>query len=117
MLDTEFDAFVKETKSHAQDSLGAYLESRPEEVTAEDQHLIYGDPPVVIPWVVEKTETDLLVMGTVGRSGLYGFLMGNTAERILNKVDCSILAVKPSGFVCPVKLNRSEQKTEPQETS
>jgi hypothetical protein len=41
-------------------------------------------------------------MGTIGRSGVPGLLIGNTAERMLSAVDCSILALKPEGFVSPV---------------
>ena len=42
-------------------------------------------------------------MGTVGRTGVQGFFIGNTAEEILNQVECSVLAVKPPGFESPVK--------------
>ena len=48
---------------------------------------------------------DLVVMGTVGRSGISGMLIGNTAERVLRKLPCSVLAVKPEGFVSPVRLD------------
>jgi nucleotide-binding universal stress UspA family protein len=44
-------------------------------------------------------------MGTVARTGISGFFMGNTAETILNQLDCSVLAVKPQGFVTPVTLD------------
>jgi nucleotide-binding universal stress UspA family protein len=43
-------------------------------------------------------------MGTVCRTGVTGFLIGNTAEKVLNNVDCSVLTVKPEGFVTPVTL-------------
>ena len=33
-----------------------------------------------------------------------GFIMGNTAETILNQIDCSVLAIKPPGFKTPVTL-------------
>jgi len=41
-------------------------------------------------------------MGTVARTGLPGLLIGNTAEKILNRVTASVLAVKPEGFVSPL---------------
>lgn len=31
--------------------------------------------------------------------------MGNTAETILSRVECSVLAVKPGGFVSPVNVD------------
>lgn len=56
-----------------------------------------------IPLLVEEKEFDILVMGTVARTGIPGFIMGNTAENILQKVSCSLLALKPSDFKSPVK--------------
>ena len=40
----------------------------------------------------------------VARTGVPGFIMGNTAEKILNQIDCSVLAIKPAVFKTPVKL-------------
>jgi universal stress protein E len=54
---------------------------------------------------IEAHQVDLLVMGTVGRSGMAGALIGNTAERLVHQVPCSILAVKPEGFRCPLTLD------------
>lgn len=52
----------------------------------------------------KRIEADLVVMGTVARTGIPGFIMGNTAETVLNPIDCSVLAIKPPGFVTPVTL-------------
>ena len=67
-------------------------------------HLIVGNPDERIPELVEAQDIDLLVMGTVTRTGIAGFLIGNTAEEVLNQVDCSVLTLKPEGFVTPVTL-------------
>lgn len=50
----------------------------------------------------ERIRPDLVVMGTVSRGGVAGLLVGNTAERLLGRLDCSLLAVKPDDFICPV---------------
>ena len=57
-----------------------------------------------IPAVAKRIDADLVVMGTVGRTGVPGFIMGNTAETILNQINCSVLAIKPPGFSTPVTL-------------
>ena len=68
-------------------------------------HLKHGDEPApLIVKLARKQQVDLLVMGTVCRTGLAGFFIGNTAEEVLNAVDCSVLTVKPQGFVSPVTL-------------
>ncbi len=65
--------------------------------------VIEGNPDVAVPEFVAKNEVDLLIIGTVGRTGLAGLLLGNTAERMLSQVHSSLLAIKPPGFVSPVK--------------
>ncbi len=67
-------------------------------------HLIKGPARQVIPIKVEELDADLIVLGTVARTGIPGLFMGNTAESILNQIDCSVLAIKPPGFVSPVSL-------------
>ena len=52
-------------------------------------------------------------MGTVGRTGIPGLLIGNTAETILQQVDCSVLAIEPPGFVTPVTLDARGQDSDP----
>jgi nucleotide-binding universal stress UspA family protein len=67
-------------------------------------HLINGSARKEVPALARQLEADLIVMGTVARTGIPGFIMGNTAEAILNQIDCSVLAIKPPGFVTPVTL-------------
>ena len=57
---------------------------------------------------LQRHRVDLLCMGTVARSGLRGLLTGNTAENVLPWIDCSLLAVKPQGFVTPVLRNGAD---------
>jgi nucleotide-binding universal stress UspA family protein len=67
-------------------------------------HLVKGWARKEIPALANRIGADLVVMGTVARTGIPGFLIGNTAETILNQIDCSVLAIKPPGFVTPVTL-------------
>jgi nucleotide-binding universal stress UspA family protein len=67
-------------------------------------HLVKGGARKEIPALAKRLGADLVVMGTVARTGIPGFLIGNTAETILNQIDCSVLAIKPRGFATPVTL-------------
>jgi len=67
-------------------------------------HTPKGWPRQVIPQLADDIDIDLVVMGTVARTGLPGFFMGNTAEVIINNINCSVLAIKPDGFKTPVTL-------------
>ena len=66
-------------------------------------HRMKGRPEKMIPLFVRSRKIDILVMGTVARTGIFGYLMGNTAENIMHELECALLAVKPGGFVSPVK--------------
>ncbi len=70
--------------------------------------LVKGDPSRVLPVLARRLQADLLVIGTVARSGIPGSIIGNTAENVLDSIACSVLAVKPRGFVTPVRLPDNE---------
>lgn len=70
-------------------------------------HLLRNDDaPRAIIKLVKNEKIDLLVIGTVCRTGLAGFFIGNTAEKVLSEVNCSVLTVKPEGFLSPVTLEK-----------
>jgi nucleotide-binding universal stress UspA family protein len=68
-------------------------------------HLPKGPAKTMIPTLAMGLSANLVVMGTVARTGIPGLIIGNTAEAILNQLTCSVLAVKPPGFTTPVKLD------------
>ncbi|MDZ7749444.1 MAG: universal stress protein [Halofilum sp. (in: g-proteobacteria)] len=61
-----------------------------------------GPAAEVVPTLAQELDAELVVMGTVGRTGIAGLLIGNTAETILERLASSVLAVKPPGFRTPV---------------
>lgn len=67
-------------------------------------HLVEGRPAIEIPTQAAQLAADLVVMGTVARTGIPGFIIGNTAEDVFSQLACSLLAIKPPGFVSPVTL-------------
>lgn len=60
-----------------------------------------GLPEQVIPNVASNINADLLVIGSGSKIGLSGFTLGNTAEHIMNNIECDVLTIKPDGFVSP----------------
>ena len=65
-------------------------------------HIAEGSAGSTISNFAKQQQIDLVVMGTICRTGIPGFFIGNTAEKILNRIDCSVLAVKPESFISPV---------------
>lgn len=90
------DALMQET--------GANLGQDAIDYIKPQRHLLKGSARKEIPALAERLQVDCIVMGTVARTGVRGFIMGNTAETILEQLDCSVLAIKPPGFETPVAL-------------
>jgi universal stress protein E len=62
-----------------------------------------GSPSEVLPRIAQSREIDVLVMGAVSRSLLARPVIGNTAERVIDRVACDVFIVKPVGFKTPVQ--------------
>lgn len=54
-------------------------------------HAILGKPVQVIEETASNIAAELVMIGTVGRRGLSGIYIGNTAEKILGDLDCDVL--------------------------
>lgn len=100
----ELDKYIREQRRECKKRLTEFLTRLGIDAKRARVHMIKGDPARVVPSLARKQGMDLVVMGTIARSGISGFLIGNTAEKVVNKLECSLLAVKPDGFVSPVKL-------------
>lgn len=98
----EVDRLVRDTRLQHKSWLGELINAFDFQGTSPSMHLLKGHPGDVIPDQAQKKRVDLIVMGTVSRTGIPGFFIGNTAERILSRVNCSVLTVKPGAFATPV---------------
>jgi nucleotide-binding universal stress UspA family protein len=96
MTQDELKQVIAATEADNKRLLAKLLEHAQLSVDDPRVHMLHGDPCYAIPEFLDKLHADLLVIGTVGRSGLAGFFIGNTAERILDRAKCGILAVKPA---------------------
>ena len=98
-------AYVESAKSAARGALDGLLASFGDRLGPARIELRKGYAEDVIPPFVVSEGFDLVVMGTVARTGIAGFVIGNTAERLLQRLACSVIAVKPDGFLTPVRLD------------
>lgn len=90
---------INEVTEHRFDEFVESLDADPDQV---QRHLTFGTPWQEIGRLAKHLNIDVIAMGTVGRSGIKGVLLGNTAEKVLDTCDCSILTVKPADFVSPI---------------
>ena len=86
------------------DAVLSLLSQYPMSEIHHEVHLPRGVVQQKITSVVEKEDIDLIVMGTVNRGRIPGFLIGHVAESVLDSVCCGVLTVKPEGFETPVTL-------------
>jgi universal stress protein E len=62
------------------------------------RHLIVGDVSSALQDTINETKAPIVVMGAVSRSGIRRLLIGNTAERVLDRLGADVLIIKPGGF-------------------
>jgi nucleotide-binding universal stress UspA family protein len=99
----EFVEYVDAARRTAEDVMQASTTTHADRLDGVSVQLIEGEPERAIPHFIDRNGIDLVVMGTVARSGIRGLVMGNTAERVLQRLRGSVLAVKPPGFVSPLE--------------
>lgn len=105
--DDQLEAYRAEIRSQAEKTLQEHLSATDYRTITQGTRteVTAGQPALVIEEAIAEHAANLLVMGTVARGGIPGLLIGNTAERLLPVVNCSLLAVKPDDFVCPIAPN------------
>jgi len=97
----QIEEMIQTVEDRAKSNLSELLERAALDRTINATTLIKGPPFEVIGDRANKA--DLVVMGTISRTGVPGMLIGNTAERVLQRIDTSLVTVKPAGFVSPVQ--------------
>lgn len=72
-----------------------------QEFEIDDDHLHIEEGPAeqLIPHLAHKLDAALTIIGSVGRSGITGALIGNTAENVLDALDSDVLVLKPRDVI------------------
>ncbi|PHM49490.1 universal stress protein UspE [Xenorhabdus miraniensis] len=74
-------------------------------ISEQQTHVHEGVPEKVIPEICDELNAGVVVLGILGRTGLSAAFLGNTAEHVIDRIKCDLLAIKPDGFVCPIKVD------------
>ncbi len=89
----ELTRYRDETRERAAHSARTALSDEDEMDANVQLHVVEGDLLCRIPEIISERSIDLLIVGNFARRGLPGLVVGNTVERLLPRVDCSVLAV------------------------
>jgi universal stress protein E len=101
MSEKEIQTLADDVQLNRQQWLHELL--KPYDVSNLKVTLTKGEPGPSLVELIEKRKPDIVVMGTVARTGIPGLLIGNTAEFVLGRIRCSVLTIKPQGFKTPVE--------------
>jgi universal stress protein E len=97
-----------EAATHAHAELDPKLDTMG--IAGTRRHVVAGFAIDVIQNVAQEIKAELVVMGAVSRSGLKRLLIGNTAERVLDRLSSDVLIVKPRQFSAAVpRVSRGAQ--------
>ena len=96
-------SFQQEMNEDAERELKKLQSTLGDEDSQVHVHTAWGTPWKEIKELIEQLQIDTVAMGTVGRSGIKGVLLGNTAEKVLSVCGCSILTTKPDDFVSTIQ--------------
>jgi nucleotide-binding universal stress UspA family protein len=100
----KIDEWIRNFKDERKRSQSTLLNNYDLQKLKYHVYLLKGEAERLIPELAKEREVDLIVMGTVCQTGIAGFFIGNTAEKVLRQVDCSVLTIKSDGFITPVKI-------------
>lgn len=73
------------------------------DVNVANTHVKEGLPETVIEQVARNIDAELVILGTIGRTGISAALIGNTAEHVIDQLNCDVLALKPDGYISPLE--------------
>ncbi|MGB2427717.1 MAG: universal stress protein UspE [Alteromonas sp.] len=99
----EFDphGYTCNVKHHHEQEMQKFSELHG--VAEQFSHVEPGLPEIAIPKIAAEIDAELVVIGTIGRVGISAALIGNTAEYVIDALNCDVLAIKPEGFQSPIK--------------
>lgn len=79
-------------------------------ISEEFTHVAKGLPEEVIPDIASHLDAGIVVLGTIGRTGLSAAFLGNTAEQVIDHLRCDLLAIKPDDFKSPIDYDDEEDE-------
>lgn len=89
------EALSKVAERHATEELNSFVSDlRKTGIAIRDGNVLFGSPARAIVEYTKRGKYDLLVMGTMGRSGISHLVVGSVAERVVRHAPCPVLTVR-----------------------
>ena len=68
-----------------------------------------GTPSFVVNDFARENKVDLIVVATLGRTGLERLIFGNTCDKIIRRAPCPVLAVRKAEYMEEVKAEDKKE--------
>lgn len=93
-MDVTWENMYQLLKDEGEDAVKAVKDSAAD--VDVETHVLEGNPAVEITKFAGDNGVDLIVMGTLGKSGIDRILLGSTAEKVIRIANCPVLVIKSS---------------------
>ena len=84
-----------------QRAVASFLQTHP--LSTDRLHVREGLAHECLLHVAEAEKADIVVMGAVARGGVKKVLIGSTAARVLDRLPCDLVIIKPPGLVAAIR--------------
>jgi nucleotide-binding universal stress UspA family protein len=101
--DEDYSAYLDSSRRRVRHDLVALAAGFGDRLAGVPLELRRGSVEEVLPEFVVSEGVDLVVMGTMGRTGVARHLWGNTVEHLVDRLLCSVVAVKPATAASSVR--------------
>jgi universal stress protein E len=85
--------------SESRRAIAKFVETHP--VAGANVHVVDGLPDLCLESAVKQRNADFVVMGAVARRGVRKLLIGSTATRVLDRLACDLVIIKPAELILP----------------
>lgn len=96
-MDAAWESMYELLKQEGDEATAYVADKAQAEGLEVERHTIEGHPAEEIRKFAENNSVDIIVMGTLGKSGLDRFLLGSVAEKVVRTSKNPVLVVRGKG--------------------
>ena len=92
-MDVTWENMYQLLKEEGEEAVGRVKAAAPTGVDVET-HVLEGNPALEITKFAKDNDCDLIVVGTLGKSGIDRILLGSVAEKVVRIAPCPVLVIR-----------------------
>lgn len=92
-MDVTWENMYQLLKEEGEEAVGRVKAAAPAGVEVET-HVLEGNPALEITKFAKDNDCDLIVVGTLGKSGIDRILLGSVAEKVVRIAPCPVLVIR-----------------------